>query len=563
MKLARLGLLLEQAASERRWSYGLNAFEHYLTEILSHAGFTYQVIDAVEGMTNKQFDVVIAGLHTEDEKTVQALCMFAERGGTVISYAGLNSAAKKLGYRRESELGAGYAEQLDPTAPTEAPLRYLRAVPWTKQATDELAEVVETGRLHKDHPAGPQAGAVLHSFKVGFGRIERWAVDIPGTVVRMQQGSAPVLEDGVPAPDGTSPVDDGLLKADDKIELDYEHDRVTSETGAVYFAHPYADLWREALVSHLLRCVLDAGLTFPFVDVYPDGVEHVAMISHDSDWSSDEAGAYVLDELKALGIHSTWCLVEPGYGVHIHERIKEEGHEVALHYNALAKDGGVWSFDAFVSQSRWANEVAGDRPVTSNKNHYTRFEGWGELFAWCEACGIASDQTRGPSKKGNVGFLFGTCHPYQPMAWAHERNRLYDVFEIGFLTQDIPSWTDESVIEPFLEQVARVNGVAHFLFHQVRIHSESGVVEALRKVVRQAKERGYTFWTGEQIHAWERARRQIRLYGIYPDGKPATAYPAGARGARVCVPVDQGQPATEQESFVMRYGVPCKTYLLT
>src|SRR5690606_8397809 len=76
---------------------------------------------------------------------------------------------------------------------------------------------------------------------------------------------SPVLEGGAPAPDGTGPFNDGILKAEDVLELDWQWDRKQTESGALYFAHPYADLWRETLVSHLVRTAVEHGLTIPLI----------------------------------------------------------------------------------------------------------------------------------------------------------------------------------------------------------------------------------------------------------------------------------------------------------
>lgn len=90
---------------------------------------------------------------------------------------------------------------------------------------------------------------------------------------------------------------------------------------------------------------------------------------------------------------------------------------------------------------------------------------------------------------------------------------MYDVLEIGFLTQDldIGRWADSSVIVPFLEQAARVEGIARFLFHQVHLHNHEGARASFAMFEREAKARGFAFWTAEEINAWERSRRQARL----------------------------------------------------
>ena len=143
-------------------------------------------------------------------------------------------------------------------------------------------------------------------------------------------------------------------------------------------------------------------------------------------------------------------LVYDGEGVQSgDERIAAAGDELGLHYNAVPVDRGSWGAEEFARQAAWFRATSGQQEITSNKNHLTRFEGWGELFRWCEENGVASDQTRGNSREGERGTLFGTCHPYFPMAWFDERNRLYDVLEISFLYGDFLS-LDTSLIAPFL-----------------------------------------------------------------------------------------------------------------
>src|SRR5690606_41341508 len=130
------------------------------------------------------------------------------------------------------------------------------------------------------------------------GGIADWAVDLPYTVVGLQQGTRPVHSDGLPAPDGTAGIDDGILKADDGFEMDWDVDRLATETGERYFAHPYADWWKEVLLQSLLRTVIDREWTLPFVDYWPSGISQVAMISLDSDWNVDESAETPLRLLR-------------------------------------------------------------------------------------------------------------------------------------------------------------------------------------------------------------------------------------------------------------------------
>lgn len=564
MRLAKVAILFDRRQAERRWRFGINAFERYITEILAHAGIPFEQMDGLAGLDNERYDMVIVACAEETEATASVLWSFAWKGGIVISYAGIGCLARKLGCQALPELGPGYAELPDNGGemPDEIPpLRFLQAKPWmAPPMATETVRAADSGVLRSGSPDGKRAGAALQQFAVGSGWIDRWSVNVPVTVVTMQQGTGPVLEDGVPAVDDTANIDEGILKADDCCALDWEWDRRRTETGTPFFAYPYADYWREAAIGHLVGRAAEAGLALPFVGQWPEEVTAVAMFSHDSDLNLDEQAVRTLEVLKANGLTSTWCMLEPGYSAELYSEVKQAGHELAFHYNALDIDNGVWSEEEFNRQLAWLKQAADIDEVFSNKNHYTRFEGWGELFAWCERAGIACDQTRGPSKKGNVGFLFGTCQPYFPIAWADEGNRLYDVLEIGFLTQDIDHYAlaDFSVVPAFLEQVARVKGVAHFLSHQNHIHGQPNVAAAVGRIAEEARRRDFAFWTSKRINEWQRARRTVQCTGFDAAGEPAVSGSPEAVGAVVWIPVVRGaEGQADKRQYEIKYGVTC------
>ncbi|MCQ6557745.1 hypothetical protein [Paenibacillus mendelii] len=557
MRMARVGVILDRRVAERRWQYGLNSFAYYMEEVLQHAGIPFERMDEIESLPEQAYDLVIAALVPDDAASASLLRSYMEQGGTVIACSGLNVLAAGLGAVPLPPTGPGYAffEKGDLTS-----IRYSRAYPW-QVGTDNEHVADETGVLRKERPDGTVHGAAKQTFRIGKGLLERWAIDLCSTIVELQQGTGPVLGDGEPAPDGSAAINEGILKADDRMAVDWGHDRLLTETGQPYIAYPYADYWRELFIGHLLQAALDKGLALPVVGLWPEGVERVAMISHDSDLNEDIHAESTLKLLAECGIHSTWCMIEPGYSAAIYDQVKEAGHELAFHYNALDEQGGKWEENEFDRQLAWLKEAAALETVASNKNHYTRFEGWGELFAWCEKGGIQSDQTRGPSKKGNVGFLFGTCHPFFPIAWSGDRNRMYDVLEIGFLTQDLDLasyWADSSIIKPFLDGVARVNGVAHFLFHQVHIHNSETVRAAFRRVVEEAQDRGFVFWTGQQINNWERVRRNIALCPSDDRGNPIMLTGEAPEGAVIWIPVPESYTQLEGEELAVHYGVTCR-----
>jgi hypothetical protein len=416
MNIARIGILRDKNSIEQRLIYGLNTFDLYAGEVLSHAGIPFEWINELHQIQENKYDLILVAAAPSHETANDALWRYAERGGIVVSFSGLNGLARRLGFAITEPLTKGYAHLTEEMGDPR-PLRFLSASYWVRQADSE--ETCNELGMIACEPLGVSAGPLLQQFSIGSGSIDRWSVDVMGTIVGLQQGTGPVLGDGTPAADGTGNLNDGILKAEDGLELDWGYDRKTTDTGKPYFAHPYADLWREAVVSHILRRMVEKQKPVPFSDYWPEGVSQVAMISHDSDRNFDEDAVTTLQTLEEAGVHSTWCMMKPGYSAWLYERIEGNGHELALHFNSNINEGGRWDQEDFNRQYDWLQDTVPSR-VISNKNHFTRFEGWGELFQWCESCGIESDQTRGPSKLGAAGFLFGTCQPYYPMAWSNE-----------------------------------------------------------------------------------------------------------------------------------------------
>src|SRR5262249_52509159 len=227
-------------------------------------------------------------------------------------------------------------------------------------------------------------------------------------------------------------------------------------------------------------------------------------LSHDTDGNEPAKGERLLEVLNQAQVRSTWCVILPGYPAPLLEAIRAAGHEPAMHFDAMSP-GATWSEAAFLEQRRQLVGLFGGRAPVTNKNHYLRWEGDTEFFAWCARAGIELDQSKGASKTGEAGFNFGTCHPYLPV---DPGGSLLNALELPTPTQDLIVFAPEALFPPLLAAAERHHGILHLLFHPAHIE-KPGVAGSLLAAVAQARSRGLEWWTAEEINRWERARRRL------------------------------------------------------
>ena len=178
-------------------------------------------------------------------------------------------------------------------------------------------------------------------------------------MVRIQQGIA-ITRDGIAAPDGTGPICDTILKADDGLALDWIFDRqpVPGAPGLSAFMQPIADLWRELLLRAIFHLAETQAVTLPLLWLYPRNLPALGEISHDTDLSEPELALRLLEALDQAQIHSTWCVILPGYPPEVIAAIRAAGHELAMHYDSFSVDR-PWSEANFRGQREALTEMFG------------------------------------------------------------------------------------------------------------------------------------------------------------------------------------------------------------
>ncbi len=493
------------------------SYPAYIHEILGHAGLCYSqcVVEELSAALPHLAILVTVGEGNLPDELQTQLKTWVAAGGQWIAIAGVCGLAELFGVAPEASsyrgfggggsntLGEGYLQTSTPNRLAEHvvfPLHFFNGLPVRATDATVLATVLDVHQRTTTRVA-------LTVKTTGQGRCLLIAPDIPGTVVRIQQGVG-VTRDGVSAGDGSAPVGDNVLKTGDGAVLDWIFDRqpVPDVPGLQAFLQPIADHWRELLLRAIFEAAESANVTLPLLWLYPRNLPALAHLSHDTDANDPLLGQQLLDVVAQAGIHSTWCVIVPGYPADLMERIKGAGHELAMHYDSMSDDC-PWSHELFHQQ--WLALVAlfGSEPV-SNKNHYLRWEGDMDCFHWCEEHGIQLDQSKGASKSGEAGYNFGTCHLYFSVDFDGSP---VNVLELATPTQDLEIFAPTALLYPLLNAALRSHGIMHLLFHPAHI-AKPGVADAILEAVAASTAQGMEWWTAAQLNGWERARRQVQWH---------------------------------------------------
>jgi hypothetical protein len=482
----------------------------YITEVLHRAGLFFDQLVPVEldALAKRPNAVVLLAGHLQlSTAQRQALTAWVQRGGSLIGIGGTSGLDEVFGVSGVSPLADGWLKISGATHPLTAGLRsslHVFGGYTAKKTTATVLADVEVG-------AKPARGSAILENRFGKGRALLLGPDLIFSIVHIQQGIR-VLQDGKPAPDGSALINEGMLKAEDGLVLDWQRDRQPAlpDKGAI-FLEPVSDELRELILRSIFHLASQQGLTLPVLWYWPRAQKAVAMLSHDSDGNDPLKAPAMLEVVNRCKIKSTWCILYPGgYPTDFYHTLQDQGFEIALHYDAM--NGGQhtsWSKENFLFQRQWLLKEAGLKHIASSKNHYTRWEGRLDFWRWCEEAGIESDETRGPSKKGTIGFPLGGSQPYFPLDDEAESPRFLNVLEVNLLTQDHVVTCPPEYGKQLVDSVLRHHGVAHFLFHPAHI-LERGVADALAGLVDYGQAQGLEWWTNQQIRQWEGLRRGVQ-----------------------------------------------------
>jgi len=513
---------------------GRSCYTEYMFELLTYLGLSHTRMSPANWMAQQPQGLTIVVGGCDDPAWPAACEAYCRRGHALLAVGGLHGLERLLRVKTDSDIIEGWVSWADaPLAKdlhssfhffgsvilrvaAEADAVGVGAGPALESMADPEAQPLEQwGQLIRRSGAASEPFPAVAIKPVGRGRAAVLTVNLMETFCLIQQG-VKVVKDGTPAPDGTAAIDDNILKADDMSVLDWTRDRnAAAPEGVPFYLHPIVDEWRILFMRLLHRLALETGQSFGQVWLWPGGLSAIGHISHDTDGNIVERGLATLDRLAEARVNSTWCIIAPGYPAEVNDRIAREGHEVALHYNALGTEipESQWKETHFRYQLGRLQAQFPNVSIVSNKNHYLRWEGDFQLLQWCERQGIAMEQSKGGTKQGNKGFTFGTSHPhlsFDPATGGYAAR----VVSLPTLSWDPPFPLRCTAEEAFAltERVRDTNGVAHFLFHpSFAGNAEDQVGEMMVKLVAYGRSLGLEWWTSEQIWKWFELRRQVTV----------------------------------------------------
>ena len=485
----------------RTWSY--------IAEILRRAGLFFEPLapDRLEELSQRPLCVVVLAGHLPlTAKQRQALAAWVNRGGSLLGLGGTSGLDEVFGVKGEHPLAEGWLKVRAGDHPVTRGLRSALHVFGGYTFAPGSATALA------DAEAGNQVarGSAILENRFGKGRAMLLGPDLIFSIVHIQQGVS-VLQDGKPAPDDSAAINEGTLKAEDGLVLDWQRDRMpAAPDGGQIFLEPVSDELRELILRSVFHLAQQQRLLLPVLYYWPRALEGVGLISHDTDGNDPAKAPVLLEVMRRCQVKSTWLLLYPGgYPRDFYRQLRQHDFEIGLHYDAMT--GGPqtsWSRENFLFQHRWVRQTAGIEHIYSNKNHYTRWEGRLDFERWCEEVDMHSDQTRGPSKKGTIGFPLGGSQPYFPLDDEAASPRVLKVLEVNLLTQDHVVTCPPEYGPQLLDSALRHHGVAHFLFHPAHI-LEPGVAKALTKLLDYGRTQRLEWWTNEQIYQWESLRRGV------------------------------------------------------
>ncbi|MDW8026031.1 MAG: hypothetical protein RMK18_09260, partial [Armatimonadota bacterium] len=182
----------------------------YCIEVLTHAGIFYFTTTPQELDHKKATICLISGRKLFSSGERAKLRWFVRQGGCLIAIGATNGLEEILGVRCIGELHEGWLRFVTSHPIGNGLQSSLRVFGGTVVQMNADGQAI----AHVVDKNGEILGDAIVIRKFGQGLVIFIAPDLMHSIVQIQQG-IPVTKDGKSAPDGSAPLDDGILKTED------------------------------------------------------------------------------------------------------------------------------------------------------------------------------------------------------------------------------------------------------------------------------------------------------------------------------------------------------------
>ncbi len=469
----------------------------WYSEILAHAGVRCEVLEQWSPSEIQRTHVMLlCGNGVLNTLQLEGLSIWVQNGGSLVVSGGTWGLEKLLGCVPE----AGKHHSVG-----------LATAPYPDRLWPEDASRVKFFGANSVLPAGAQTviecngRAIATRFRLGLGSVIYVGFHLGQTMAQMVMGRG-VEVDAIGAEDGTARLDDGVLRAEDGHNLDFETDReVTNGSSIPFFGEAHADILREIWLRAVFEAVDFTGYCVSMLWTWPNAAPAVAALTLDvHDFEVDRVIS-LQRMLQMFGCPATWLVSMPGFAADVYRALRAMEHEVGLLFHI--EDANGWQEERLRIQLTNLSRLASWPHMASVRVDDGQWKGYQQFYEACEASGARISLNKMGRQPGTSGFLFGTCHPFMPVRKdAHEST----VLEIPGHVWQPGLVTPENVGAEIVNRVVARGGCL-----QVGLYPESigdGVASmALRRILTSCKERRVTFLRPDDIARFERSRRQIRI----------------------------------------------------
>jgi hypothetical protein len=470
-------------------------YSHGYREALDHAGLRYETITEISLREVSRYHVlVLCGAGRLSHTEVNSVAEWLKKGGTVICSGSTWGLETQLGlhtdsvHRSNAVMSPGKSDPVWPDGTEQ--IRFFGGQVATATHCEVLGKVGDFVGISRRKTT--KATAIFLAPHVGQ------------TLQLMQYGKA-VECDSIGPSDGSAQLDNGILRAEDGTVLDYERDRHRVEgCDTPFFGYPHSDAVREMLIRAIVQSIDARGLSTPIFWQWPRGVRGTAMMTVDCQEFDREHVNTLHRMLAMFGAPATWMIALPGYSVDVYRAMKAWEHEVGLLY--LTEQLG-WSDEKFKMQWTALSRLSGQSGLNAARAYDGRWRGFKRFYEMCEIGGARASLSKGGRQPGTSGFLFGTSHPFVP---ARKDGSPSLVTEMPYSAYNPGLVTPDPVCEMLVYRTSSRYGCFHFSIPSNSIASPEAA-GSLRRILSVCKQARLDFITPEQVHRYERGRRQLRV----------------------------------------------------